>query len=146
MPAPAGPKPAICSHSYRAKISQIRVVWSCQAQEALLFNQNPNVQLIVVQSSYCCSVVSVNTSNTVQPLTLGCSSLYNIPQSICRALHLEALQNCETPAVEPLSNHCRTAVEPAVARAQHEAFSAQETCCEHFRERDVIHSKLLSGP
>ena len=46
----------------------------CQAQAALLFNQNPNVKLIVVQSSYCCSVVSVNTSNTVQPLTFGCST------------------------------------------------------------------------
>ena len=47
--------------------------WLRQAQ-ALLFNQLPNVKIIVVQSSDCCSVVSVNTSNTVQPLTFGYSN------------------------------------------------------------------------
>ena len=61
----------------RAKSSQIlgsSGLCQAEAQAALLFNQNPNVKLIVVQSSYCYSVVRVNTSNTVQPLTFGCSS------------------------------------------------------------------------
>ena len=40
----------------------------------LLFSPNPNVKLIVVHNSYCCSVVTVNTTNTVQPLTLRCST------------------------------------------------------------------------
>ena len=33
----------------------------------------PTVVLTVVPRAYCCSVVTVNTKNIVQPLTFGCT-------------------------------------------------------------------------
>ena len=47
-----------------------------RAQEALLFNQNPNVGPIVAPGSYCCSAVLFNNENTVHPPTLTSSIFY----------------------------------------------------------------------
>ena len=66
-----------------------------------MFNQNPNVKVIVVQSSYCCSVVSVNTSNTVQPLTFGCSIAHGVARPELPAVAgfdlAPALESCLGP-------------------------------------------------
>ena len=68
---------------FRSHVGPTQLNWGRlglrQAQEALSFDQKSltlSLLLFKVQksSSYCCSVfVSVNISNSVQPLTLRCS-------------------------------------------------------------------------
>ena len=76
MSAPVGPKPAVSrAVSGQNQPNEGRLgLRLAQPQEALLFNQDPDVGPIVVPYSYCCSVVTVNNKNSVQSLTLDSSS------------------------------------------------------------------------